>query len=159
VQKKYLSKEQAIQKLKQYCTYQERSHYEVQQKLWDLGVRRAEHDEIISTLIEEDYLNEERFAKAFVGGKFRMKDWGRKKIWYALKEKQVSEYNIKKAMKEIDDEEYKSVLRELAEKKYALLKGEQYLIRKKKTMDYLMQKGFEPDLVTRVVDELMKKTM
>lgn len=147
----------AIQKLKQYCAYQERSHYEVQQKLWELGVRRAEHDEIVSTLIEEDYLNEERFAKAFAGGKFRMKDWGRKKIYHALKEKRVSEYNIKKAMKEIDDEDYKNVLRELAEKKYALLKGQQYLIRKKKTMDYLMQKGFEADLVTRAVNDLVEK--
>lgn len=157
MQKKFLTKEQALQKLRQYCAYQERSHYEVQQKLWDLGVRRAEHDEIISTLIEEDYLNEERFARAFAGGKFRMKDWGRKKIYYALKEKQVSEYSIKKAMKEIDDEEYKNVLKELAEKKYAALKSEQYLVRKKKTMDYLLQKGYEADLVTKAVNELSEK--
>src|SRR5215212_4126089 len=138
MQKKHLTKEQALQKLRQYCGYQERSHAEAVQKLWDLGVHRAEHDEIISALIEEDYLNEERFAKAFAGGKFRMKDWGRKKIYYALKEKHVSEYNIKKAMKEIDDEDYKQTLKELAEKKYSLLRGEQYLVRKKKTMDYLM---------------------
>src|SRR3954468_24055784 len=147
MQKKYLTKEQAIQKLKQYCAYQERSHSEVEQKLWDLGVHRSEHDEILSVLIEENYLNEERFAKAFVGGKFRMKDWGRKKIYYALKEKKVSEYNIKKAMKEIDEEQYQKTLLELAEKKYGLLKSEQYLARKKKTMDYLLQKGFEQDLV------------
>lgn len=157
MQKKFLTKEQALQKLKQYCAYQERSHYEVQQKLWDLGVRRAEHDEIISTLIVENYLNEERFARAFAGGKFRMKDWGRKKIYYALKEKHVSEYSIKKGMKEIDDEEYKKVLQELAERKYALLKGEQYLVRKKKTIDYLLQKGYEPDLITRVVNRLAEK--
>jgi len=157
VQKRLLSKEQALQKLRQYCAYQERSHYEVKQKLWDLGVRRADHDEIISVLIEEDYLNEERFAKAFAGGKFRMKEWGRKKIYYALKEKQVSEYNIKKAMKEIDDEEYQKVLFELAEKKYDSLKGEQYLVRKKKTMDYLLQKGYEPGLVTKAVSGLSEK--
>lgn len=157
MQKKYLTKEQAIQKLKQYCAYQERSHAEVQQKLWDLGVRRAEHDEIISTMIEEDYLNEERFAKAFVGGKFRMKDWGRKKIYYALKEKKVSEYNIKKAMKEIDDTAYEATLQELAQKKYALLKGEQYLVRKKKTMDYLLQKGYEVELVKRVLEDISGK--
>lgn len=157
MQKKYLTKEQAIQKLKHYCSYQERSHYEVQQKLWDLGVRRAEHDEIISTLIEEDYLNEERFAKAFVGGKFRMKDWGRKKIYYGLKEKQVSEYNIKKAMKEIDEEDYIKTLRELVEKKYASLKGEQYLVRKKKTIDFLLQRGFENDLVLNVLSQITSK--
>ena len=149
--KKILSKEQAIQKLKQYCAYQERSHWEVQQKLWDLGVRKADHDEIISTLIEEDYLNEERFAIAFAGGKFRMKQWGRKKIYYALKEKKVSEYNIKKAMNQIDMETYDKTLRELAEKKYESLKTEQYLVRRKKTMDYLLQKGYEPELVSSII--------
>jgi regulatory protein len=157
MQKKYLTKEEAIQKLKHYCGYQERSHAEAQQKLWDLGVRRAEHDEIISTLIEEDYLNEERFAKAFAGGKFRMKEWGRKKIYYALKEKKVSEYNIKKAMKEIDEEGYVKTLNGLAEKKYETLKGEQYLVRKKKTMDYLMQKGFEPELVNAAINRITVK--
>ncbi|MGZ5285717.1 MAG: regulatory protein RecX [Flavisolibacter sp.] len=156
MQKKYLTKEQALQKLKQYCAYQERSHAEVQQKLWDLGVSRGEHDEIISTLIEENYLNEERFAIAFAGGKFRMKEWGRKKIYYALKEKKVSEYNIKRAMREIGDEDYEKTLSGLAEKKYALLKGEQYLVRKKKTMDYLLQKGYEHEMVTSVLKKLIE---
>jgi regulatory protein len=152
-----LTKEEALQKLRQYCAYQERSHYEVQQKLYDLGIRKQDHDEIISTLIEEDYLNEERFAKAFAGGKFRMKDWGRKKIYHALKEKRVSEYSIKQAMKEIDDEAYKQNLKELVEEKYELLKGEQFLVRKKKTIDYMLQKGYELDLVTRAINELIKK--
>jgi len=154
MQKKYLTKEEALQKLRHYCGYQERSHSEVQQKLWDLGVRRAEHDEIISSLIEDDYLNEERFAQQFAGGKFRMKDWGRKKIYYALKEKKVSEYNIKKAMKEIDEDAYLKTLNNLAEKKYTSLRGEQYLVRKKKTIDFLMQRGFEPELVTKAVNRL-----
>ena len=156
MQKKYLTKEQALQKLRQYCAYQERSHSEVIQKLWELGVRKAEHDEIVSSLIEEDYLNEERFAIQFAGGKFRMKDWGRKRIYYALKEKKVSEYNIRKALKEITDEAYEKTLEELAEKKYASLKDEQYLVRKKKTMDYLMQKGYEPDLVTKALSRFSK---
>ena len=157
MQQKHLTKEQALQKLRQYCGYQERSHYEVQQKLWDLGVRRAEHDEILSSLIEENYLNEERFAIQFAGGKFRMKDWGRKKIYYALKEKKVSDYSIKKAMKEIPEEDYLKTLQSLAEKKYDSLKGEQYLVRRKKTMDYLLQKGFEPELVSGVLKELTKE--
>jgi regulatory protein len=156
LQKKYLTKEQALQKLRQYCAYQERSHSEVIQKLWELGVRKAEHDEIVSSLIEEDYLNEERFAIQFAGGKFRMKDWGRKRIYYALKEKKVSEYNIRKALKEITDEAYEKTLEELVEKKYASLKDEQYLVRKKKTMDYLMQKGYEPDLVTKALSRFSK---
>lgn len=156
MQKKYLTKEQAVQKLKQYCAYQERSHSEVQQKLWDLGVYRSDHDEIIATLIEENYLNEERFAIAYAGGKFRMKEWGRKKIYYALKEKKVSEYNIKKAMKQISDEDYEKTLNRVAEKRYESLKGEQYLVRRKKTIDYLIQHGFEHELATAVVTRLAK---
>jgi regulatory protein len=157
VQKKFLTKEEALQKLRQYCAYQERSHYEVQQKLYQLGIRKSEHDEVISTLIEEDYLNEERFAKAFAGGKFRMKDWGRKKIYYALKEKKVSEYSIKQAMKEIDEAEYAKNLNELVAEKYESLKDEQYLVRKKKTIDFLIQKGYEYELVSRAVNQLSEK--
>ena len=157
MQKKILTKEQALQKLRQYCAYQERSHSEVQQKLYELGIRKQDHDEILSTLIEEDYLNEERFAKAFAGGKFRMKDWGRKKIFYALKEKRVSEYSIKQAMKEIDEEDYWKNLKELVEEKYGTLKDEQHLVRKKKTIDYMLQKGYEFDLVTKAVNELINQ--
>jgi len=154
IQKKYLTKEQALQKLKQYCAYQERSHSEVVQKLWDLGVRKAEHDDIIAALIEDDYLNEERFAVQYAGGKFRMKDWGKKKIYYALKEKQVSTYCINKALQSIPEEDYLKTLRQLAEKKYNALKGEQYMVRHKKTMDYLLQKGYEPELVGSVLKSL-----
>ena len=157
VQRKILTKEQALQKLRQYCAYQERSHYEVQQKLYELGVRKTEHDEIISTLIEEDYLNEERFAMQYVGGKFRMKDWGWKKIYYALKEKKVSDYSIKKAMAQIDEEAYLAILHELAEKKYESLKGEQFMVRKKKTIDYLIQKGYESDLVMSALKDIATK--
>jgi regulatory protein len=152
--KKYLNKEQAIEKLKQYCAYQERCHHEVAQKLWDLGVDKLLHDEIISSLIESDHLNEERFAIHFAGGKFRMKQWGRKKITHALKEKKVSEYCIKKALKQISAADYSSTLYALAEKKHALLKGEQYLVRKKKTIDYLLQKGFEYDLVAEALRDI-----
>ena len=152
-----LTKEQAIQKLRQYCAYQERSHSEVQQKLWDLGVWRSEHDEILASLIEDDYLNEERFAKQYVGGKFRMKDWGKKKIYFGLKEKGIGDYLIKQALKEIDEEAYRHTLQNLAEKKWENLKGEQYLVRKKKTTDYLLQKGYEPDRVAAVVNSFGKK--
>jgi len=151
--KKQLTKEQALQKLKHYCAYQERCHSEVKEKLYNLGVWKKDHDEIIASLIEENYLNEERFAIAFAGGKFRVKQWGRVKIKYELKQKQVSEYSIKKAMKQIGEEEYLALLHKLTEEKYAALKKEQYLIRKKKTMDYLMAKGFEPELVRSVIEK------
>jgi regulatory protein len=150
--KKQLTKEQALQKLKHYCAYQERSHSEVREKLYNLGVFKKDHDLIISTLIEENYLNEERFAIAFAGGKFRMKQWGRVKIKYELKQKQVSDYSIKKAMKQIPEEEYLKTLKKLADEKYTSLKGEQYLIRKKKTMDFLIQKGYEIELVRTIIE-------
>ena len=151
--KKYLTKEQAVQKLKHYCAYQERCHAEVKEKLYNLGVWKKEHDEIIATLIEENYLNEERFAIAYAGGRFRIKQWGRVKIKYELKQKQVSEYCIKKALKQIEEEDYLKTLQKLANQKYASLKSEQHLIRKKKTMDYLMAKGFEMDLVRGVMEK------
>jgi regulatory protein len=151
--KKYLTKEQALQKLKHYCAYQERCHNEVKEKLYDLGIWKKDHDDIIATLIEENYLNEERFAIAFAGGKFRIKKWGRVKIKYELKQKQVSEYCIKKALKQIQEDEYEKVLEKLAIEKYASLKNEQYLIRKKKTMNYLIARGFEIDLVMGITNK------
>jgi regulatory protein len=156
--KKDLTKEEALQKLKHYCAYQERCHSGVKEKLYSLGVWKKDHDEIIATLIEENYLNEERFAIAFAGGKFRVKQWGRVKIKYELKQKQVSGYSIKKALKQIDEEDYLEVLGKLAKEKYNSLKSEQYLIRKKKTMDYLLQKGFESELIKQMVEEITTKT-
>jgi regulatory protein len=153
IYKKHLTKEQALQKLKHFCAYQERSHYEVKEKLYKLGMWKKEHDEITAVLIEENYLNEERFAIAFAGGKFRLKQWGRVKIKYELKQRQVSEYSIKKALKQIEEKGYLAVLAKLAEEKYASLKDEQYLIRKKKTIDYLLQRGFEMELVRGVVEK------
>jgi regulatory protein len=155
VQRKYLSKEEAYQKLKQYCSYQERSHHEAEQKLWELGIRKDDQHEIIAKLIEEDYLNEERFAIQYAGGKFRMKGWGKKKIQYGLKEKRVSEYCIKNALKSIDEEDYIKSLQKLAEEKYELLKNEQHLVRKRKTIDYLLQKGYESELTYRQVQQLI----
>ncbi|MCY7310773.1 MAG: RecX family transcriptional regulator [Chitinophagaceae bacterium] len=149
--KKYLTKEQALQKLKHYCAYQERCHSEVKEKLYNLGVWKKEHDEIIASLIEENYLNEERFAVAFAGGRFRIKQWGRVKIKYELKQKQVSDYSIKKALKQIDETDYFKVLNKLAKEKYTSLKSEQHLIRKKKTINYLIGKGFEMELVRGAV--------
>ena len=153
IYKKQLTPEQALQKLKHYCAYQERCHSEVKEKLYNLAIWKKEHDAIIATLIEEGYLNEERFAIAFAGGKFRVKQWGKVKIKYELKQKQVSDYSIKKALKEIKDEEYLAVLKKLAEEKKVSLQGEQYLVRKKKTMDFLLQKGFELELVKGAVEK------
>jgi regulatory protein len=155
--KKQLTTEQALQKLRHYCGYQERCSSEVKTKLFDLGIAEKEHDEIICSLIEENCLNEERFALAYAGGKFRMKQWGRIKIKHALLQKQVSEYCINMALKQIDEKEYTAVLKNLAEVKYAALKDEQYLIRKKKTVDYLIQKGYEQELINTVINMFSEK--
>jgi regulatory protein len=150
-----LSKEQALQKLRQYCAYQERAHAEVKEKLYSYGLHRKEVDESIAQLIEEDYLNEERFAIQFAGGHFRLKHWGRVKIRHALKQKQISDYCIKKAMKQIDDEAYYTTLEKLASQKWLLLKGEKNIfVKKKKITGFLLQKGYESDLVNDVVKGL-----
>jgi regulatory protein len=153
--KKYVSKEQALQKAKHYCGYQERSHSEVKEKLYSFGLFRSDVEQLLSQLIEENYLNEERFAQQFAGGKFRMKHWGRMKIKHELKQKQVSEYCIKKAMKEIDETLYLKTLNKLAADKWNSLKREKTVFSKlRKTHDYLLQKGYERDLITRIIGSL-----
>jgi len=153
IYKKQLTVEQALQKLRHYCGYQERCHSEVKTKLYSLGIFKNEHDAIIATLIQEDQLNELRFAMAFAGGKFRLKQWGRIKIKYELKNKQLSDYCIKKALQQIKEDEYLEVLKKMSEDKFASLKNEPRLIRQKKTIDYLLQRGFEMDLVKRVLGD------
>ncbi len=143
-----VSKEKALQKLKQYCGYQERSHTEVKQKLYSLGLFKKESEEVISALIEEGYLNEERFAIQFASGKFRIKGWGKQKILHGLKQKGVSPYCIRKALDSIDQTEYgKSFLRK-ANKKWGSLKSEKNIfVKKTKWRNFLLQKGFEPLLM------------
>lgn len=154
--RQYLTKEQALQKLKHFCAYQERCHCEVKDKLYKLGIRKYDHNEIMSTLIEENYLNEERFAIAYAGGKFGINNWGRLKIKYALKQKQISEYCIKKSLKQIAETDYLKVLSKLAKQKYASLKSDQYLVRKKKTIDYLIGRGFEMTLIQQTLEKDIK---
>jgi len=127
VYKKQLTKEQAFQKAKHYCGYQERSHQEVKEKLYSFGLYKQQVEELLSQLIEENYLNEERYAIQFAGGKFRMKQWGRVKIKYELKQKRISEYNIKKGIKEIDEEDYIKTLQKLAAKKWKTLQDHRLL--------------------------------
>ncbi len=148
ISKPHLTKEQALQKLRHYCAYAERCHSDVVSKLYDLGVWKKEHDEIVATLIEENYLNEERFARAFAGGYFRTKQWGKNKIVQALKQKGVSPYCIKTGLKEIDEEDYEQTLQKLFTQKWESLRGTSNRFSKmKKTTDYLLQKGFESHLI------------
>lgn len=149
-----LTPSQAWDKIKYYCAYQERGHQETKDKLYKFGLRSSDVDELLARLIEEGYLNEERFAIQFAGGKFRMKKWGKIKIQSELKMKRVSAYNIKTAMKEIDDNDYQSVLEKLVSEKWAALKSEQYIVRQAKTMRYMAQKGYETNLVSAAIQKL-----
>ena len=100
-----IGKEQAIQRIRHYCAYQERAQQEVRDKLYELGMTMDEVEEIMSDLIAENFLNEERFAVQFAGGHFRIKGWGRVKIQHALQQKRVSKYNIKIGLKAIEEDE------------------------------------------------------
>ncbi|MFZ1785289.1 MAG: regulatory protein RecX [Ferruginibacter sp.] len=152
---KYYSKDEALQKAKQYCAYQERCHAEVKDKLYSFGQNKKDVDELLSELIGENYLNEERFAIMYAGGKFRMKQWGRVKIKYSLKQKQVSPYCIKKALAAIDESDYKRTLAKLFEQKLKTLKGEKNIfIKKRKLQDHLIQKGYETDLIRGLISSI-----
>ena len=149
-----LGKEKALEKILHYCAYQERCHAEVREKLYSFGLYKEQVEELISYLIAENYLNEERFAMAFAGGKFRMKSWGRIKIRYELKQLQVSEYCIKKALTEIDEEEYLEKLKKLfIEKSQKLPTEKNHFTRNKKIMSYLQQKGYESFLIHNLLKE------
>ena len=141
-----------------YCKYQERCHSEVRNKLYELGCTTPEVEQHIATLIENGVLNEERFARAFAGGKFRMKQWGREKIKQQLKLRKISDYCIKKAMTEIDGDAYDAVLIKLATRKAEEIKSDRSLpSRKAKLYRYLIQKGYERDMVMDIINVLTKK--
>jgi regulatory protein len=154
LQKKRLTPGQALQNIRLFCAYQDRSHSEVKDRLYSFGLNTPEVDTIISELIQDDYLNEERFARSFARGKFRMKQWGRVKIKYELKLRHVSEYCIKKGLTEIDDAEYEKTLNNLLEQKSRTLRSEKNVfVKKRKLLDYLLQKGFERDVVLGAISE------
>ncbi len=152
--KRVPGKAEALEKLQRYCVYQDRCHKEVRTKLLDLGLRGMDVEEVIIALIEDKFLDEERFARSYARGKFRMKKWGKMRIRKELKFKQVSEYCIKKGMTEIDDEEYYETIVGLLEKKNATLKEPNSYKRKNKLATFVIGKGFESFLVWEAVNEL-----
>lgn len=154
-----LTKEQAYQKLKHYCAYQDRCHSEVKTKAYLLGMRKADVEEFTAKLIEEGCLNEERFARAFAGGKFRIKQWGKIKIRSELMTKQISKYCIESALNEIDESKYKDTLHRLATKRWKSIKGQgvNLFVKMTKTRDYLLLKGYESLLVANEIKNLSEK--
>jgi len=157
--KKSLTKEQVYQKLRHYCAYQDRCHSEVKTKAYSFGLRKPDVEELTSKLIEENCLNEERFAKAFAGGKFRIKQWGRIKIKAELKSKQISDYCIAAALNEIDNAKYKETLHKLAVKRWNSIKGAgtNLFVKMTKTRDHLLVKGYEANLVAIEIKALAEK--
>lgn len=139
------------EKIYRYCAYQERCHAEVRRKLFELGARSSDVDELITELITQGFLNEERFAKAFAGGKFRMKKWGRIRIVRELEQRGLTPYCIKSGLAEIEEADYHKTLIEVLEKKAAQLDVEDQFVRNDKLATYALQKGYEPDLVWRTL--------
>ena len=148
-----MTQREALEKIKRYCAYQERCQSEVRQKLYSFGLDSEHIENILCSLIEENFIDEERFTKVFVRGKFRHKKWGKIKIKQHLKQKDISEYCIKKGFKEINQEDYLKTLDEILLKKSDALVNENKFIRKQKTIKYAMSRGFEYELICDLLSD------
>lgn len=148
---KRIDQKSALVKAEQYCAYQERAQQEVRDKLYNWGLYPAEVEEVISELITNTFLNEERFAQAYVSGKFNIKKWGKIKIKQALKFKQVPEKMILKALNTIDYDDYLQAILDTAAKKSATIHEKDPYKRRNKLITYLMSKGFENNLIMEVL--------
>ena len=147
---------EALNKLKGYCAYQERCHKEVKNKLRDMGMIKEAINQIIGTLVAENYLNETRFAKQFTRGKFFIKHWGKLRIVQELKIRAVSDYDIRKAIEVIEAEEYLEKINMLSNKRWKQLSGYSLKVKKQKLYQYLAYRGWEPDLIYKNINLLSK---
>ena len=145
---------EATKKIEYYCAYQERCHKEVVEKLVSYGMFSDAREHIIAHLIQENYLNEERFAKSFARGKFKIKKWGKNRIVQELKHRNISKYNIQIALKEISEKEYLRTLDSIAKKRWLEIKESHPLKKKKKLVSYLMYRGWESHLIYEKIGEL-----
>ena len=152
--KKYITREEALKKLQRYCAYQDRCHQEVRSKLLDLGIYHDDLEEIIVELIQDNFLNEERYARSFARGKFRIKSWGRNRITQELKKRKVSAYCIKKAMEEIEETDYLEKLETLLLKRSAQIKEPDPWKKRTKLAQFAIRKGFESQLVFDTIKAL-----
>jgi len=147
----------ALQKLRRYCAYQDRCHQEVRSKLISIKVYGDDLEEIISELIREDFLNEERFARSYARGKFRLKSWGRNKIKQQLKVRRISEYCMKKAMEEIDETAYTETLKAILEKQMLKHDNLKFLVARDKAIQYSISRGYETGLVYDIAREIKEE--
>src|SRR5690554_2446292 len=150
-----LSVEEAKRKLEYYCSYQDRCYKEVIAKLKTLGIFQSAIDHILDHLVAHDFLNEERFAKSFARGKHRIKGWGRRRIEQELKFREISAFNIKMALKEIE-EEYLSNFYSLADIKWQTINEKSLQNKKRKWVDFLMRRGYESHLIYDYLKELQQ---
>ena len=141
-------------KMEHYCAYQDRCHFDVEKKLREFFLIPEARDEILLGLMQEKFLDEERFAKSFVRGKFRIKHWGRKKIVQELKKRNISEYLIKKGLEEIDSAEYFTTMETLLRKKKESLSSKNDYEIQNKLISFMMNKGYEYELIKEVIDDL-----
>ncbi|HAI75488.1 MAG TPA: RecX family transcriptional regulator [Microscillaceae bacterium] len=151
---KRLTPQQAYIKAGRFCAYQERTQQEVRDKLYSYGLYSNDVEQILTRLIEENFVNEERYAKTIAGSKFRQKKWGRVKILHLLKSKKLSAYCIKQAMAEIDDESYWKTLLALLEKKRATIDETHPILIDQKLLRYAVRKGYESDWVWKAIKYL-----
>lgn len=149
-----LSKEDALNLMQKHCAYQDRCQSEIRTRLIEHSVYGDDLEEIIADLISDDFINEERFAKAYVRGKFRIKRWGRMKIIKELKFRRISTYSINKGLKEIDEEIYYETLKTLIEKKSDVLRVRDKWEKRKKLTSYATQKGYEYEVIKEVLNDL-----
>ena len=149
---------EATQKLEYYCSYQERCHQEVVSKLYELKMIPQVIDTIVVHLIQNNFLNEERFACSFARGKHRIKFWGKIRIINELKFRNISKYNIDKSLKEFSQAEYLETFYKLAEHHWETMRETNLLKKKKKFCDYMLRKGFESGLVYEACKELGTST-
>lgn len=155
--KKIYDKKSAFLKAQQYCAYQERSQQEVRNKLYDWDLHKEDVENVIIDLITEGFLNEERFAIAFAGGKFRIKKWGKVKIRLELKKHKISTYCINKALTSIDSDEYIKSLKEIIEKKAKSITEKNMYKKNYKIATYAISKGFENELVKEILAEISEQ--
>lgn len=142
------------EKARRFCAYQERTHQQLRDKLYSWGLHKTDVEKLIMQMIEEGYLNEERFALAFASGKFRINRWGKKKIEAALRQKKISEYCIRKALSSIDDKEVSQSASKIAEKYFSKLKEKDLKKRKYKTIAHLISKGYDAETARQALIKL-----
>ncbi|WP_288370029.1 regulatory protein RecX [uncultured Algoriphagus sp.] len=147
--------EEAEEKIAAFCAYQERCVWEVRRKLYEKGIAEAQIEKLIGFLLREKFIDEGRYARAFARGKFRLKKWGKNRIRMELKIKQVPEDLIRKGLLEIDPTEYYDTLLSETEKKWEKTKEPDLYKKRFKVVGYLMQRGFEQDLIQEAIDSLL----